>query len=103
MNNVYTENKYFIFTFSHIPQIIDLFESTELYYAEDNTTACGSSFATEKEALEFAYKIECLKRECFETQYIVKRSLNPFYIHNLFTHDMVTPINYAGALIGLLN
>lgn len=103
MSEVYTENKFFIFTFSHIPEIIGKFESTVLYYKEDNTTACGSSFATKEEALRFSAEINEMKRAYNENQYIVKHSLNPYWIHDLFTTKAVTPMNWGGVLVGCLN
>lgn len=103
---VYTENEYFVFTISHKPHIIDLFESTELYYEEDNTTACGSSFATKEEAIAFSEKIDRLKIECGEMNYIVKRSLSHLWIHNLFTkdkHSAIVPVCIGGVMCGLIN
>lgn len=103
MAEAYTENEFFVFTFSRHQNIIDLFESTKLYYKEDNLTACGSSFATKSEALDFAYKIERLKRKFDENEFIVKRSLSPYWIHDLFTRQPVTPVNWGGALVGIIN
>lgn len=103
MTGIYTENEYFVFTFSRHDDIIMRFESTKLYYKEDNLTACGSSFATKKEALDFAYNIECMKRKVGENEFIVKRSLSPYWIHDLFTRELVTPMNWGGFLVGLLN
>lgn len=103
MNEVYTENEYFVFTFSRHHHIIERFESTKLYYKEDNLTACGSSFATKEGAFAFAYEIECMKRKINENDFIVKRSLNPYWIHDLFTRQVVRPLNWGGVLVGLLN
>lgn len=103
---VYTENKYFVFTFSRLPHIIREFESTELYFEETNDTACGSSFATKEEAIAFSEKIETMKYEAQEMGYIIKRTYNHLWIHNLFTNKKegaIVPVVIGGVLCGLLN